>query len=834
MQNIFIKWVFKGKCLLLLFLLFAIVKRTKADTTYIKFGAVWKYLDRGIAAPAGWTNLVFNDAGWKSGPAELGYGAARERTKISFGADPAAKYITTYFRRTVSITDISFYSSIRLNTYIDDGAVIYVNGTEVARTNIKGKPGYTTLAAYADENGNTITGFDIPAGSFISGQNIIAVEVHQSAPNSSDLAFDLEMLARPANTPGTEAVTEPVVTRGPFLQMVSPDAITIRWSTATANTSRVKYGLTENSLNASIADRKSVIDHEMRITGLKPDTRYYYAIGSRFSIIKGSYRNYFTTSPPANTKRVIRIGVFGDPGTGTALQKSSRDNYLKMKGGYNNAEMIIMLGDNAYNAGTEGEHNLHFFDIYTNNIFDNHVIFPVPGNHEYANDKGRAVDHNIPYYSIFTVPANAESGGLASGTEHYYSYDYGNIHFIMLDSYGIDGGNHLYDDTSNGQQALWLKADLAANAGKHKWTIACMHHPPYTNGSHISDAEQDLIAIRRKITPILERYGVDLVLAGHSHVYERSFLVKDHIGFSESFNKGSLPGGSALSLSNARYDGSKGNKAAADTSASTGSCPYFIIDSVYKHGTVYVVAGSAGQVNGNTSNTYPVFYTRNQSNSNGGESGALYLEFQDNRLDAKFVGNSGTIRDQFTIMKGVNKKTILNLAVNKAVQLNASWPGSYNWTADNGSPMPAIINQRNLSLTPKTNGIFSYYVKDSAGPSNTCITDTFTLQVGPHATANLIKYDALLKDKKVLVQWTIAQENNSSYYAIERSVNGHDFETVMAMDATNNAATMRYSFTDNTIPATNTWYRLMLVGQNNDRTMLGLKMVNPGEVAGTP
>ncbi len=64
-------------------------------------------------------------------------------------------------------------------------------------------------------------------------------------------------------------------------------------------------------------------------------------------------------------------------------------------------KMVIMLGDNAYNAGTEAEHNIKFFNIYDNNVFDNHVIFPVPGNHEYANDRTRAIDHNIPYIQHF-------------------------------------------------------------------------------------------------------------------------------------------------------------------------------------------------------------------------------------------------------------------------------------------------------------------------------------------------------------------------------------------------------------------------------------------------
>ncbi|MEO5591683.1 MAG: metallophosphoesterase family protein [Chitinophagaceae bacterium] len=815
-------------CLLSLVFIFSINLDARADTTCIKFGSIWKFLDRGVAAPATWRDISFNDAGWKSGPAEFGYGANKERTTINFGPNPAGKYITTYFRHAITITDVAAYSVIRLNAYIDDGAVIYVNGVEVARMNITGKPTYSTLAALAEENGNAISFFDISAASFITGKNIIAVEVHQAGTTSSDLSFDLEAIAKPAPVTtvdgSTQLLAEPVITRGPFLQMVSGTAVTVKWTTATGNTSRIKYGTNENILSSTIIDRKNVTEHEMRITGLKPDSKYFYAIGSRNSILKGSYRNYFITSPPANTKRKIRIGIFGDPGTGNAMQKSSRDNYLSIKGGYNNSEMVIMLGDNAYSNGTEAEHNSRFFDIYNNNVFDNNVIFTVPGNHEYANDQARAIDHNIPYYNIFTVPTNAESGGTASGTNHYYSYDYGNIHFIMLDSYGIDAGNHLYDDTASGQQAVWLKADLTANAGKHKWTIVCLHHPPYTNGTHISDAEKDLIAIRRKITPILERYGVDVVLAGHSHVYERSFLIKDHIGFSDAFNKGTVPGGIALSLSNARYDGSQSNKASADTSASSSSCPYFTIDSVYKHGTVYVVAGSAGQVGANGTNTYPVFYTRNQHNSIGGESGALYLEIQDNRLDAKFVGSGGNVRDQFTIMKGVNKKTIINAGINTPAQLTASWIGAYNWLAEPGAPAMVPGNLRTTAVKPAIAGNFTYYVKDSLGPETTCIADTFTLQVTSTIASSVTKFDALLKGKKVVVQWRTSAEVNSDFFTVERSFNKRDFEVVMAINAKGNSNNPTlYEFIDNTAPKHTSYYRLTVTGKSTGPQIVGIR-----------
>jgi acid phosphatase type 7 len=983
-----------------------------ADTTFVKFGASWKYLDIGSAAPTGagaadWRNIAFNDASWSTGLAEFGYGDNKERTLVNFGGNPASKYVTTYFRTTLNIADLTIFSGIRLNTYLDDGAVIYVNGTEVARSNMPaGSPAYATLASgTAAENGNAIIAFNIATSAFVTGDNIIAVEVHQNAVNSSDLTFDLEMIGKtgsifgfgstwkylddgsnqatawraaafadgswktgsgkfgygdpvttivysgcpPSNYPaaevlnpscGTKSITtyfrktfnitgaaaytsftlniyrddgiavyvngvervrdnliagaayntgaigaagddgqtvnvfnlpagtftegsntiavelhqnaggstdltfdmelignpsagiEPDVTRGPMLQMVNGTSVTIRWTTTAAVSSRVKWGAGENALTNTMSDGTAVTDHEMRITGLTPDTKYFYAIGSVNSIVKGSYRNYFITTPPASTTRKIRIGVFGDAGRGDANQKASRNAYLNLKSGYDKSELAILLGDNAYDNGTETEHTNNMFNIYNNNLFDNHVVFPVPGNHEYANNGTRAVDHAIPYYNIFTVPDNAQSGGLVSGTEHYYSFDYGNIHFIMLDSYGIDGGKHLYDDTTaatGSQQALWLKADLAAHAGTRKWTIVCLHHPPYTNGTHRSDntgGEGDLLAIRQRIVPILERYGVDLVLAGHSHVYERSFLVKDHTGtLSTPFNTAAAGAGTKISSSNARYDGSvASNVASADTSAANSTCPYFTIDSVYKHGTVYVVAGSAGQIGSGTGNTYPVFYTRNQSASSGGESGSLMLEIQDNRLDAKFVGNSGTVRDQFTIMKGVNRKQDVDAITNTPVNLTASWIGGYNWFT-----VPATITgtSRTLATTaPSTPGDYVYYVSDSLAPKVTCIADTFTLRVTSPLAVSVINYDAFLKTSKVLVQWTTTQELNSDYFIIERSANGRDYEMLMVMDGKGNSATpTNYEFTDNSPLEGTGYYRLTAVDLNGDKKIVGVRTV---------
>ncbi len=746
---------------------------------------------------------------WASGPAQLGYGEGNERTVISYGLSAANKYITTYFRTTVNIPNPAMFASFMIKAYADDGIVVYVNGQPVGTNNITPDPTFTTLATGdAADDGHSIVSFNnIPSSVFTPGTNTIAVEVHQGNAASPDLVFDLELsgIGNPA---------EAVIHRGPLMQMLSTNAVSIKWQTVSAATSRVIYGSSPDDLRYTITSDSLLRDHELRITGLTPDTKYYYAFGSTTSILQGSYRNSFTTAPIAGSTRKVRIAVFGDPGTGTALQKGTRDAYLHLdkKGGQ--PDLALFLGDNAYTSGTDLDHQAKFFHIYQDNIFENHPVFSVPGNHEYDNDPrgvaGLRGTHQIPYYQVFSLPTAAECGGTPSGTEHYYSFDYGNIHFIMLDSYGYDSSKLLYDST--GPQANWLKADLAAYAHKLKWTIVCLHHPPYTHGSHNSETERDLVAIRQQITPILERFGVDVVLAGHSHVYERSWLVQGHTGGEASFIASRPPAGNQVSNSSARYDGTPN------------SCPYFTIDSAYNHGTVYVVAGSAGQIGGNANEQYPVFYYKNYSGSTDGETGALYLEIEDNRLDATFVGGSGKVHDRFTIMKGVNQRTVIRTPLNTPASLRASWIGSYNWYAASGKPV-SLGTSRSLEVNPKTKGTYTYYPNDSLKPK-TCMADTFTVVVTSTLALSVSHYDALVKNDKALVQWNTSREVNSDYFTIERSANGKDYEMIMMVRGAGNSATpLSYEFQDSKPLPGNNYYRLSASDTNGDDKVVGVRQI---------
>lgn len=118
------------------------------DPTLVAAGAVWRYLDNGSNQGTAWRNPGFNDSAWASGPATLGYGGNGESTVVSFGPDANNKYITTYFRRTFTVSDLTAFGSLLLRVRRDDGAVVYLNGVEVFRTNMPtGTITSTTLAS---------------------------------------------------------------------------------------------------------------------------------------------------------------------------------------------------------------------------------------------------------------------------------------------------------------------------------------------------------------------------------------------------------------------------------------------------------------------------------------------------------------------------------------------------------------------------------------------------------------------------------------------------------------------------------------------------------------
>jgi 3',5'-cyclic AMP phosphodiesterase CpdA len=772
----------------------------KADDVIFNFGQNFaaattrSYIGGGTNLDAQpWKTLSYAESGWLlATPSALGFGASvppkntsvAENTTIGGGGIVGARYPTLYFRKIINISNPSAYINFLLKTKFDDAIAIWINGIEAFRNNISPNPSYATLATASIANsGADIYSATLNTSLFTSGNNIIAVEVHQSAATSSDLFFDMELVG----------VTTVSLTRGPYLQLGNENSVTVRWRTNIPTNSTITLGNSFGAYTNTIDSTTITTEHTVKISGLTADTKYYYTIGSSVLVLQAGADNYFVTMPLSNSNRKTNIWALGDCGNASANQIDTKNAFI----GTSYVDALITLGDNAYSYGLDAEFQAEFFDIYKDDILKYYKLYPTPGNHDYGNSDANTAKRDNAYFSSFDLPTNGECGGLASGTEAYYSFDVGNVHLISLDSYGREDGNttKLYDTL--GAQTLWVKNDLAANT--KRWVVVYFHHPPYTMTSHNSDAEAgDLGAMRENFIRILERYGVDVVLCGHSHGYERSYLLKNYYKATSS-----APSLLEADFNSAIHTATKSNQNAM-YNGTANACPYTYNSGQFNHGIVYVVSGSAGQLGG-TQGAYPhnaMFY------SNATNGGSFYIEADSNRLDAKFISYTGTganvspiVRDQFTIFKDVNKRQTINVLQNNEVTLTASWRGGYYWPSNSG------VSTQSVTINNTTVGNFQYIVND--GASNPCIADTFDVVVSFAALpVTLASFTANFNKDKVDLTWETVQEINNKFF-VEKSTDGITFDYLTKVVAVGNSNLInRYRFTDNAPYFGTNYYRL--------------------------
>jgi len=156
----------------------------------------WRYTT-GDAAPEGdWTQASYDDLAWSEGPAPLGYGDAHIVTELDYGPDANNKYITTWFRRDVTLERVADVIALSVDLMCDDGAAVYLNGEPVLRYNLP--PGLLTSSTFASSaisapDESAFFSVEIPPDYLVEGVNQIAVEVHQATSDSSDLSFDLSL-----------------------------------------------------------------------------------------------------------------------------------------------------------------------------------------------------------------------------------------------------------------------------------------------------------------------------------------------------------------------------------------------------------------------------------------------------------------------------------------------------------------------------------------------------------------------------------------------------------------------------------------------------------------
>jgi hypothetical protein len=418
----------------------------------------------------------------------------------------------------------------------------------------------------------------------------------------------------PQTVPPSPTAVAAVLRRGPYLQRATPTSLVVRWRTDVATNSVVQYGPAPGSLGSSATDAASVTNHVVTLSGLTPATRYYYSVGSTTAVLAGDDTAHtFVTPPPAGTAKALRTWILGDSGTKNADAARVRDAYLAFTGS-RGTDVWLMLGDNAYEVGSDTDYQAAVFDMYPATL-RTVPLWPTFGNHD--GSSANSATQSGPYYDIFTLPKSAEAGGVASTTEAYYSFDYANVHFICLDSYE--------SSRAPGSPMLtWLQNDLQATT--QAWVIAFWHHPPYSKGSHNSDTELELKEMRENVLPILEARGVDLVLGGHSHDYERSKLIDSHYGLSTTLGpQNVVDGGDGRPSGNGAYEKQ-------------------VLGPAAHEGTVYTVAGSSGKISGGTLNHPAMYVSLNVL-------GSVVLDINGNRLDATFLDDLGAVRDTFTIVK---------------------------------------------------------------------------------------------------------------------------------------------------------------------------------------
>ena len=611
-----------------------------SPTTYIAVNDTWKYLDNGSDQGTAWTGIGFDDSSWVSGTAELGYGDGDEATVVGYGGNSSNKYPTTYFRKTFTVADASTYGSLDLEAIRDDGMVVYINGNEVWNDGVPAPFNYLTYANQTIGGATEDNWITTLIGNYlVDGTNVVAVEIHQVNASSTDISFNFKLTANP-DVPAE-------VVRGPYLQKGTDSKITIKYRTNTSTETIVNYGTSLGSLNSTVSDLTSKVNHEIEITGLTPNTKYYYEIADNDGVfLAEDSEMYIMTAPTIGTDQFVRAWILGDAGTANTNQRNVRDQYYSYVSSAptnpNQTDMMLFLGDNAYNDGTDSEYQDAFFDIY-DDMLKKSVAWSTLGNHD-----GHSASSSLqsgPYYDIFTFPTAAEAGGTASGTEAYYSFDYANIHFIVLESYTLSNDN---------TQETWLTTDIQNTT--QDWIVAIFHHPPYTKGSHDSDNVGDsagaMTNMRTNFLPILEANGVDLVLSGHSHSYERSYFINGHYGTSGTFNFGTHAVGANGHLSG-KADTPDGEYTKLPTDT---------------EGAVYITTGSAGKISGGPLNHNAMYASLNQL-------GSCVLEIEDDgndgqNMNIKFITDSGAINDYFTINKsGLTLSTESNELVSNDVKV---------------------------------------------------------------------------------------------------------------------------------------------------------------------
>jgi len=505
------------------------------NNTILARNAEWQYLDNGVDLGTVWRDVYYDDSTWKKRESPLGFGdefsetdpALPLATEVGYGANPDNKNMTTYFRTTVDVGSLSGYSALEVYIHVDDGAVVYFNGAEAFRRGIDqgAEVNYNTSAKFRPKEET----FQIPPSALNEGLNTIAAEVHQDDGQSSDLWFEMSIK-------GVEEEGEPLV-EGPVIP--DPNApvgevskVTVTFNGDTATSKGFTWYTTLASANSdlqvventgSAPDFSNAIEftgeydistnspeelfHKAEADGLKKDTSYYFRVGDA-ALNLWSDTGAFRTAPKSGAFTFIDLADTQAKNEGEAVLSSQ--TIAKALDTVTNADFMVHNGDIVDTGSNEEQWN--WLLGHAQESLLNTTLVPASGNHD---------EQDNAFMDHFDVKP-AEGSATTSGA--YYSLDYCNAHFIVLNT---NEDSAEYADFTPAQ-IQWLRDDVqAARDAGAKWIIVDLHKGPYTTSNHATDSDiMGPNGVRTLVAPIMSDLGIDLVLQGHDHIYARSKSIK--------------------------------------------------------------------------------------------------------------------------------------------------------------------------------------------------------------------------------------------------------------------------------------------------------------------
>ena len=339
----------------------------------------------------------------------------------------------------------------------------------------------------------------------LAGCALVACDTNQSGDLETtkfgDLSYAIPVSERTSTLGGLPAVCgaadvehrSEVLRRRPYLQQVTDHSALLLWTAGPEMNRALVMATGPDGTVLAMAPAARDLDipgsgdvlWRAQLNQLQPDASYCYELLADGVVLR---RGSFKTAPPADAGRPVRFAAFGDSGEGGSDQQAVYQQVLKFP-----FDLVLHTGDIAYDSGTRGQFERNFFDIYAD-MLERFPVFPASGNHEYETEDA------APFREAFALPENGGPGGI----ERWYSYDWGDVHFVALDTERVGP-----------EQAAWLDADLAAN--RRRWTIVYLHRPPFSSGDHNGD-----LNVQQWFVPLFVKHGVPLVLAGHDHHYERT------------------------------------------------------------------------------------------------------------------------------------------------------------------------------------------------------------------------------------------------------------------------------------------------------------------------